>query len=81
MMASHRPAEQPPAPPPDPDVPVPSPTASTGKATLTPSNFLVGFDWVLAFAVLALGFLVASFAVQNSDFWMHLATGRLLTEG
>jgi tetratricopeptide (TPR) repeat protein len=81
MMASHRPAESPPAPPPDSYAPVPSPTASTGRSTLTPSNFLVGFDWVLAFGVLAFGFLIASFAVKNADFWMHLATGRLLAEG
>lgn len=80
MMASHRPTEQPPPPPPDPNVPE-SPTPASGKSTLAPSNFLIGFDWVLAFGVLAFGFLVASFAVKNADFWMHLATGRLLAEG
>jgi tetratricopeptide (TPR) repeat protein len=31
--------------------------------------------------VLAFAFLAASFAVRNSDFWMHLASGRLLAGG
>jgi hypothetical protein len=31
--------------------------------------------------VLVFAFLAASFAVRNSDFWMHLASGRLLAEG
>jgi tetratricopeptide (TPR) repeat protein len=30
---------------------------------------------------LILGFLLASIAVRNSDFWMHLASGRLLAAG
>jgi hypothetical protein len=77
MMASHRPSESPPPPPPEPV----APAAPGGKTTLAPSNFIVGFDWVLAFGVLALAFLLASFSVRNSDFWMHLATGRLLAEG
>src|SRR5262249_12828400 len=78
MMASHRPSESPPPPPPEPVAPAPAPGA---KTTLAPSNFIVGFDWVLAFGVLALAFLLASFGVRNSDFWMHLAAGRLLAEG
>jgi hypothetical protein len=81
MMASHRPEEKPPEPiqpAPDPAAPLPAPA---GSSTLPQSNFLVGFDWVLALGVLALAFLISSFAVRNSDFWMHLATGRLLSEG
>lgn len=31
--------------------------------------------------MLVFAFLTASFAVRNSDFWMHLASGRLLAEG
>jgi tetratricopeptide (TPR) repeat protein len=31
--------------------------------------------------VLALAFMLGSFAVHNSDYWMHLATGRLLAHG
>lgn len=79
MMASHRPADPPPPPPPPPDAPPPA--APTGLTTLPPSNFLLGFDWALAFGALALAFLMASFAVKNSDFWMHLAAGRLLSNG
>jgi tetratricopeptide (TPR) repeat protein len=39
------------------------------------------FDFVLIGVVLAFAFLAASFAVRNSDFWLHLASGRLLAEG
>lgn len=82
MMASHRPADSPPPAPPDTAHPEPAQTAGpAGLTTLPHSNFLVGFDWVLAFGVQALAFLLASFAVKNSDFWMHLASGRLLAEG
>lgn len=38
-------------------------------------------DLVLMGLVLVLAFLAASFAVRNSDFWLHLASGRLLAEG
>jgi hypothetical protein len=34
-----------------------------------------------AFLVLVLAFLAGSFQARNSDFWFHLATGRLLAEG
>lgn len=81
MMASHRPAD-PPAPPPEAPPPqTPAPAAPGGLTTLPASGFLVGFDWVLAFGVLALAFLTASFAARNSDLWMHLAAGRLLANG
>ncbi len=39
------------------------------------------FDLVLIGMVLVFAFLAASFAVRNSDFWLHLASGRLLAEG
>jgi hypothetical protein len=39
------------------------------------------FDLLLAGAVVAFAFLASSFAVRNSDFWLHLASGRLLAEG
>jgi tetratricopeptide (TPR) repeat protein len=42
---------------------------------------MTGLDWVLALGVVALGFLIASFSITNSDFFMHLATGRLIAEG
>jgi hypothetical protein len=38
-------------------------------------------EWAMIPLVLALGFLLGSFAVRNSDFWMHLATGRLIAHG
>ena len=40
-----------------------------------------GLDWLNALVVVALGVFVASFAVRNSDFWLHLATGRLIASG
>src|SRR5262245_42647179 len=36
---------------------------------------------VLVGLVLALAFLLGCFTINNSDFWMHLATGRLLARG
>jgi tetratricopeptide (TPR) repeat protein len=39
------------------------------------------FDLVLMGVILVFAFLAASFAVRNSDFWLHLASGRLLAEG
>ncbi len=39
------------------------------------------FDLALIGVVLVFAFLAASFAVRNSDFWLHLASGRLLAEG
>jgi hypothetical protein len=46
--------------------------------TVMPRRF---FDFVLVGVVLVFAFLAASFAVRNSDFWLHLASGRLLAEG
>jgi len=57
--------------------------AATKKrlSALRQSRLLRGFEWAMAPLVLALAFLLASFAVYNSDFWMHLATGRLIAHG
>jgi hypothetical protein len=38
-------------------------------------------DRFLVVVVLVLAFLLASFPVRNSDFWMHLAVGRLIAQG
>ncbi|MCI0463786.1 MAG: hypothetical protein L0Z62_43180 [Gemmataceae bacterium] len=38
-------------------------------------------DLVLAGLVCVLAFFLGSFAIQNNDFWTHLATGRALVEG
>jgi tetratricopeptide (TPR) repeat protein len=37
-------------------------------------------DWFLAGCALVLAFLASSFLVDKSDFWRHLAAGRLLAE-
>ena len=38
-------------------------------------------DGAYAVLVLALAFLLGSFAAGNTDLWMHLATGRLVQKG
>jgi tetratricopeptide (TPR) repeat protein len=38
-------------------------------------------DRVLAMLVPVLAFVLASFVIHNSDYWLHLATGRALAEG
>jgi hypothetical protein len=38
-------------------------------------------DWMNVLVVLALAVFLASFAVRNSDFWLHLAAGRLIASG
>ena len=38
-------------------------------------------DRLLVGAVLLLAFLLASFVARNTDFWLHLATGRAVVEG
>lgn len=82
MMASHRPSDPPPEPMKEPtgDQPI-GPKGAPKLPTLEPSAFLAGFDHLLAIGVLVLGFLLASFAIKNSDYFMHLAAGRLLAEG
>jgi tetratricopeptide (TPR) repeat protein len=45
------------------------------------ARFLRGLEWLMVPVLMALGFMLASFAVRNSDFWMHLATGRLIAQG
>jgi hypothetical protein len=35
----------------------------------------------VAVLTLVFAFLIASFAVRNADFWLHLATGRLIADG
>jgi hypothetical protein len=67
-----------------PIVPLPPsrlPAAGAGPAQSRGQLWLRrGVDLFLAGVVLAFAFLVASFAVRNSDFWLHLADGRLLAE-
>jgi hypothetical protein len=35
-------------------------------------------DWTALVVGVVFAFLIASFAIRNTDYWMHLATGRLL---
>ncbi|QVL30494.1 hypothetical protein KIH39_16730 [Telmatocola sphagniphila] len=43
--------------------------------------FYSAWDMLLTAMTLGLAFLIASFAVRNSDFWQYLSAGRLLSEG
>src|SRR5262245_10116020 len=51
---------------------------SSGERT---DRALAVLDGLLVLSVLALSFLLASFAARNGDLWLHLASGRLLAEG
>ncbi|QDU22572.1 hypothetical protein [Urbifossiella limnaea] len=65
------PAELPPLPPP--------PPVATKPAKWP--QWYSGADTLLVALAVALAFLVASFAARNSDLWVHLAAGRMLTTG
>jgi hypothetical protein len=56
-------------------VPQPIPKPATWPA------WFGGLDVALVGLTLAIGFLVASFAARNTDVWLHLAAGRMLTTG
>jgi hypothetical protein len=73
-------------PPPATGVTAEAPPAPAAEAKPPPSPERTGrryrlLDGILVGLVLVLAFLLGSFAVHNTDFWMHLATGRLLSEG
>jgi hypothetical protein len=73
----------PPPPTSEESIPLPPLTRPPERQT-TPEQLgreLARLDKGLLVIVLTLAFLLASFAVRNSDFWMHLATGRLLVHG
>ncbi|HZU34580.1 MAG TPA: hypothetical protein VFA18_01655, partial [Gemmataceae bacterium] len=70
----------------------PTPTTATvvqessapAKEPVTPERFaarLRRLDVVAAGLVLVLAFFLGSFAAHNSDFWQHLALGRLVAHG
>jgi tetratricopeptide (TPR) repeat protein len=72
-----------PAPAAESSIPLPPLTRPARKET-SPERLAVEFrrlDWVIVGLVVILAFLLASFAVRNSDFWIHLATGRLAANG
>lgn len=64
--------------PPIPLPPLPQPQPDSPERFL---RWVRGFDAVIVVAVVAFAFLVASFPVHNSDFFLNLATGRLLAQG
>ncbi len=57
------------------------PSAPRPAATEAVSEKRSGLDRILVLLVLMLAFLSASFLAHNSDFWFHLAAGRLLASG
>src|SRR5438874_3419956 len=64
-------------------IPLPPPATPPPEPT-SPEQFtaeIARLDRTLTAIALALAFLLASFAIRNSDFWMHLASGRLLAHG
>jgi hypothetical protein len=71
-----------PAPRPDEEVVIlPARSHPAVAATQSKLRWPRRWDHLLAFLVLVLAFLAASFPARNSDLWFHLATGRLLTQG
>src|SRR5437773_201705 len=67
----------------EPSLPLP-PLPSPPQRQTSPEQLaaeIARLDRALVAVVLALAFLLASVAVRNSDFWMHLATGRLIAHG
>jgi hypothetical protein len=55
--------------------------AQANTAEMRTLRMTRGLEFVMVAIVIALAFMLASFAVRNSDFWMQLATGRLISEG
>src|SRR5271154_3870834 len=54
-----------------------TPADEAGRLTAAIRNC----DRGLVAIVMLLAFLLASFVARNSDFWLHLASGRLIVEG
>src|SRR5262249_54965468 len=54
------------------------------RRPMTPGEVAVALtvlDAIAVVCILALTVFLASFAVRNSDFWMHLASGRSISQG
>jgi hypothetical protein len=74
----------PPAPAPAPapaETPAPPKPAKARMSPEDHAKIVDRLDTVLVALVLLFAFLAASFPVRNSDFWQHLATGRLIARG
>jgi hypothetical protein len=67
-----------PTPPPEP-APEPPPAPAARPATWP--LWHAGADTTIVVLTVGLAFLVASFAARNSDLWLHLGAGKLLTTG
>lgn len=65
-------------PPPE---PAPEPTPALAAKPATWPEWYAAADTALVALAVALTFLLASFAARNSDLWLHLAAGRMLTTG
>src|SRR5262245_38435710 len=65
-------------PPPSEQAPQPAPES---EPAWTAERLGRGLDSALVAGVLLFAFLVASFPAGNSDFFLHVASGRLLAEG
>src|SRR5205807_8914260 len=66
--------------PPPLDVPAPPVEKPPEKAATWPAWF-GGADSLMVLLAVAVAFLSASFAARNSDVWLHLGAGRMLTTG
>src|SRR5262245_36215616 len=97
MSAANDPATPPTSPPGDstaiqanppapeaPDIPLPPPPTPPVRKRISPEQLaaeVARLDRAVAFVLLVLTFLLASFAVRNSDFWLNLAAGRHVVQG
>src|SRR5262245_26258856 len=52
-----------------------------GARIMPAGRRLTVLEWLLVLLVLLFAFAAASFAASNSDFWLHLATGREIAQG
>src|SRR5262249_35071955 len=59
----------------------PGPLAPPQESVPPPARPSRAFGPILTGFVLLFAFLVSASAVRNSDFWLHLAAGRLLAQG
>lgn len=70
---------------PEASIPLPPPATPVPETPpMTPERLaleMTRLDGILVAVVLLLTFFLASFTATNSDFWLHLATGRLIANG
>jgi hypothetical protein len=66
---------------PPPEVPPPEAPPTPAARPAAWPLWHAGADTALVILAVGLAFLVASFAARNSDLWLHLGAGRMLTTG